>query len=52
MHPASQPPQVEGPLVSCGVMPRGFVDSVALNLYHDGSEGIQVCCRRLGLAWQ
>ncbi|KXZ56937.1 hypothetical protein GPECTOR_1g845 [Gonium pectorale] len=31
----------ESPLVGCGVIPRGFVDSVALNLYHDGSEGIQ-----------
>ncbi|GLI69492.1 hypothetical protein VaNZ11_014126, partial [Volvox africanus] len=33
--------QVEEPLVGCGVIPRGFVDSIALNLYHDGSEGIQ-----------
>lgn len=34
--------QAEGALVGSGVIPRGFVDSIALNLYHDGSEGIQV----------
>ena len=31
----------EKPLVAAGVLPEGFVDSWALNLYHDGSEGIQ-----------
>ena len=44
---------VEAPLVEAGVVSEGFVDSVALNLYHDGSEGIQArlllaCCMR---AW-
>ena len=33
--------QVEAPLVSAAILPPGWVDSVALNLYHDGSEGIQ-----------
>lgn len=33
---------VEAPLVACGLLPEGFVDSCALNMYHDGSEGIQV----------
>ena len=27
---------VEAPLVHAGVMPASFVDSFALNLYHDG----------------
>ena len=27
--------------MAAGVLPEGFVDSWALNLYHDGSEGIQ-----------
>lgn len=31
-----------------GVIPPGFVDSIALNLYHDGSEGIQVGTGRGG----
>lgn len=30
------------------VLSPGFVDSIALNIYHDGSEGIQV---RLGRVW-
>ena len=34
---------VEAPLVAARVLERpGWVDSVALNMYHDGSEGIQV----------
>jgi hypothetical protein len=33
--------QVEAPLVGAGLAAPGFVDSVALNAYHDGSEGIQ-----------
>ena len=31
----------EAPLVQAGLLPAGFIDSCALNLYHDGSEGIQ-----------
>ena len=27
---------VESPLVHAGIVPAGFVDSYALNLYHDG----------------
>lgn len=48
MPPARlQPPawmrrRVEVPLVQARVLPPGFVDSIALNMYHDGSEGIQV----------
>lgn len=34
--------RVEAPLVAAGVVEAGFVDSIALNMYHDGSEGIQV----------
>jgi hypothetical protein len=33
---------VETPLVSAAVLPEGHINSVALNMYHDGSEGIQV----------
>ncbi|KAK9802889.1 hypothetical protein WJX73_002092 [Symbiochloris irregularis] len=33
--------QAEAPLVQAGVLPPDFVDSWALNVYHDGSEGIQ-----------
>lgn len=33
---------VEAPLVQAQVLAPGFVDSIALNMYHDGSEGIQV----------
>ena len=32
---------VENPLVDCGIVPQGFINSWALNMYHDGSEGIQ-----------
>ena len=31
----------EAPMVASGVLQPGWVDSVALNMYHDGSEGIQ-----------
>ena len=27
---------VESPLMHAGIVPAGFVDSYALNLYHDG----------------
>ena len=30
---------VESPLVHAGIVPAGFVDSYALNLYHDGRSG-------------
>lgn len=40
--PAWMRQQVEAPLVAAGVVDPGFVDSIALNMYHDGSEGIQV----------
>ena len=33
---------VEAPLVESQVLPQNFINSVALNMYHDGSEGIQV----------
>ncbi|KAK9838261.1 hypothetical protein WJX81_000973 [Elliptochloris bilobata] len=39
--PAWMKELVEAPMVSAGIMPATFVDSFALNLYHDGSEGIQ-----------
>lgn len=32
---------VEAPLVDAGVLPPNYIDSVALNIYQDGSEGIQ-----------
>ena len=32
---------VERPLVEAGLVPANFLDSWALNLYHDGSQGIQ-----------
>ena len=32
---------VERPLVEAGLVPAGFGDSWALNMYHDGSQGIQ-----------
>lgn len=31
----------EAPLVAAGLVPPGFVDSIACNMYHDGSEGLQ-----------
>lgn len=41
----SQPPvwlksSVEEPLVKNGIVEKGFINSVALNVYHDGSEGL------------
>ncbi len=32
---------VEQPMVEAEVLPRDFVNSAAVNIYHDGSEGIQ-----------
>ena len=47
-HPPQVPlwvqQQVEAPLVGAALLPAGWVDSAALNMYHDGSEGIQVRC--------
>lgn len=31
---------VEQPLVAAGVLPEGFVNSIAMNIYHDGKEGL------------
>jgi hypothetical protein len=41
----SQPPvwmktQLEEPLVKAGIIEKNFINSVALNVYHDGSEGL------------
>jgi len=41
----SQPPvwmkkKLEDPLVKAGIIEKDFVNSVALNVYHDGSEGL------------
>ena len=31
--------QIEEPLVECGLLEPSFINSFALNMYHDGSEG-------------
>ena len=31
---------VEAPLVCAGIVPANFVDSYALNLYHDGRSAV------------
>jgi hypothetical protein len=41
----SQPPVwmksiLEDPLVSAGIVEKNFINSIALNVYHDGSEGL------------
>jgi len=41
----SQPPVwmktvLEEPLVKSGIIEKDFINSVALNVYHDGSEGL------------
>lgn len=33
--------EVQAPLVQSGLAPENFITSYALNMYHDGSEGIQ-----------
>lgn len=33
--------QAEGPMTQAGLAPEAFINSYALNMYHDGSEGIQ-----------
>jgi hypothetical protein len=44
-HDVPEPPgwmkEVVMPMVSAKLVPDGFVDAIALNMYHDGSEGIQ-----------
>ena len=32
--------KVEGPLVENGIIPKDFINSLALNVYHDGEEGL------------
>ena len=32
--------KVEGPLVEAGIAPANFFNSYALNIYHNGSEGL------------
>ena len=41
MHAVLMQSTVERPLVETGLLPQGFINSCALNMYHDGSEGIQ-----------
>ena len=41
----SQPPlwmkeKIEDPMVKTGSTEKDFINSVALNVYHDGSEGL------------
>lgn len=41
----SQPPVwtytvLEEPLVKAGIIEKDFINSIALNVYHDGSEGL------------
>jgi hypothetical protein len=31
---------LEEPLVSAGIIEKDFINSIALNVYHDGSEGL------------
>ena len=31
---------LEDPLVKAGLIEPGFINSIALNVYHDGSEGL------------
>jgi len=45
-HDVPKPPSwmtsmVEQPLVNAEIAQKDFVDAIALNMYHDGSEGIQ-----------
>jgi len=32
--------KLEEPLVNGGIVQKDFINSVALNVYHDGSEGL------------
>jgi hypothetical protein len=31
---------LEDPLVKTNIIPKDFINSIALNVYHDGSEGL------------
>lgn len=31
---------LEQPLVKAGIIEKDFINSIALNVYHDGSEGL------------
>jgi hypothetical protein len=31
---------LEDPLVKTNIIPKEFINSIALNVYHDGSEGL------------
>jgi len=31
---------LEEPLVNAGIIEKEFINSIALNVYHDGSEGL------------
>ena len=32
--------KIEAPLVKAGVLEQGFINSIAMNIYHDGKEGL------------
>ena len=32
--------ELEDPLVSSKILEKGFINSIALNVYHDGNEGL------------
>jgi hypothetical protein len=32
--------KIENPLVDAGVIEKGFINSIAMNIYHDGKEGL------------
>jgi hypothetical protein len=34
---------VEAPMVATGIIPSDFINSVAVNIYHDGTEVLQSC---------
>lgn len=38
--PPSWVDKVKGPLEECGIVPKDFINSVAINVYHDGKEGL------------
>jgi hypothetical protein len=31
---------VEDPLVTAGIIPKDYINSFAMNVYHDGNEGL------------
>lgn len=38
--PAWMRNKIENPLVEAGIIDRGFINSIAMNIYHDGKEGL------------